>query len=104
MLLAGPGLAGGDGYRLEVLLTPRREHLALAAHDDVAGGADPVEQVLRHGLGERGPADHQDDLPGVPGDVQRGLAGRVGRPDDVDVIAGALAGLRGVGAVVDATA
>ena len=49
-------------------------------------------------------ADDQHHPPGEAGQVERGLAGRVGRPDDVDVVALGLAGLAGVRAVVDAAA
>ena len=41
---------------------------------------------------------------GEAGQVERGLAGQVGRPDDVDVVALGLAGLARVRAVVDAAA
>ena len=49
-------------------------------------------------------ADHQHHPLGVAGEVERGLAGRVRRADDVDLVALALAGLAGVRAVVDAAA
>jgi hypothetical protein len=55
---------------------------------DVGRRGDLVDQVLRHPRGQGLAADHDGDLPGVPGQVDRGLAGGVGPAGDVDVLAG----------------
>ena len=59
-------------------------------------------RYLGHAVLEGVGAHQHDDPLSVAGDVQRGLAGRVGRPDEVHVVALALAGLARGRAVVDA--
>ena len=64
-------------------------------------GLDPRDEVLRHGQLETGAADEHHDPLGVAREVQRGLAGRVGGADEVDLLALALGRLARRGAVVD---
>ncbi len=56
-------------------------------HLDVLGGQDPGDEVLRHRGLERVPPHDEHHLLGVASEVEGRLAGRVGRPDDVDVLA-----------------
>ena len=65
------------------------DDLGAQPHLDVLGGVDSLDQVLGHRLLQRVRSHQQDDLARVAGDVQRGLACRVGSPDDVHVVAGA---------------
>ena len=55
---------------------------------------DLLDEVVRHRRLQRRPADQHGDRLGRLRHVHRGLAGRVGAADDVDVLAGAIAELR----------
>jgi hypothetical protein len=71
--------------RLEVLTAVAVGDLGVQAHRDVRRGLDLPDQVGRHRPGQ-GVAPHQHGhLPGVPGQVQRGLSGRVPRAHDEHV-------------------
>ena len=93
-----------QGELLQVLVAVRRDHLGAGADRDVVDRRDLLDQVVRHRLLQRGAAHQDGHRPGVPGEVDGGLAGRVGAADDVDVLAGAVGRLGQGRAVVDAAA
>ena len=65
---------------------------------------DSLDQVGGHALAEPVAADEHRHASRLVREVQDGLAGGVPRPDDHDVLAGALSCLAAAGAVVDAVA
>src|SRR5713226_3869730 len=65
---------------------------------------DLVDQILRHGAGERVPADKNHDAFCVPGKIHSGLAGRIRAAYDVNDLALAGQCLGGAAAVVDSRA
>ena len=74
------GVPVGQRQRLEVAVAPARHHLAAIPDGDVGRGGDPLHQVPRHRVGERGGADDQHHPPGEAGQVERGLAGQLAAP------------------------
>ena len=55
---------------------------------DVPRRADLLDEVLRHARRDVGPADEEGDVPGVLGEVQRSLTGRVPTADHVHRLPG----------------
>ena len=68
----------------------------------LAVDCDLADEVVRHPGVEGSGAHHQRHAPGVPGEVERRLAGGVGAPEDVDVPPGH-GGCFGAGAAVEDT-
>ena len=98
------GAAVDDGDLLEVAVAPTRDDLGVQSHVDVGGGVNALDEVLRHRLFEGSGPDEQRDAPGEGREVERGLAGRVGRADDVHLFVLTEARLARTGPVVDAAA
>ena len=63
-------------------------HLGVQAHRDVRRGLDLPDQVVRHRPGQAVAPHQHRHQPGVPGQVQRGLAGRVPRAHHEHVAVG----------------
>lgn len=63
-----------------------RGHLGVGENIHVRRVLDAIDQVLRQGLLETGPADDDADLPGIARKVHGCLTGRVSAADNQDVL------------------
>ena len=79
-------IAADDRHRLELLAAV--EGLDLAALPDlhVLGGLDAIDEIARHRRVQR-PPNHEVDAPGVSGEVDHRLPGRVAAADHDHVLA-----------------
>ena len=98
----GTGRDVGQHQLLEPAVAAAVDHLRAEPHVDVRGGLDLAHQVLGHARADRLPANDERHLPGIVGQVERGLPGRVGTADDECVTADEKRRLR-VGAAVEHT-
>src|SRR4029079_13664291 len=81
-----------DVYPLQPAVTTRGGDLAAGGDLDARVPLDLVDEVPRHGLLEAAATHHDGHALGEPGQVDRGLAGRVAAADDHHVVPLHLAG------------
>src|SRR6185437_2631782 len=67
------------------LCSPYTARISAKLHADVRFRAELLDQVVGHAVLEAWPPHDEGHLAGVTGKVQRGLAGRVARADQVDI-------------------
>ena len=89
---------------LQVVITVRCHHVGAGPDGDRVDVRDLLDEVVGHRAFQRGPADEHRHRARVPGQVDGGLAGRVGAADDEHVLPGAGRRLGQGGPVVDAAA
>ena len=100
-LLAFTGLVVLQTDALQVSVPLHRVHDGVGQLLDVVLGADLLDQVVRHRVFEGAPADDGHRLGGA-GQIHRGLPGRVGAADDIDLVVLTVRGDRRGRAVVHA--
>jgi len=78
------------------------DHLGARQDENILGGANAVDQVLRQRALERIASDHDADAPRELREVHRGLACRIAAAHDIDVLVPGQRRFAGTGAVVHA--
>src|SRR5208337_3072512 len=96
------GIRAKDGNFFEMYFAVHLDHAGVGPDLNVGPLFDLIDQILRHGAGERSAADEHDDAVRISGEIHGGLTGRVRATDDVDNFTLAGQCLGGATAVVDA--
>ena len=84
----GAGREIAQDQMLEPPVSTTADHFGAEAYLDVLRRLDLVDQVLRHLRAQRTPSDHERDPARIAGEMEHGLSGGVGAPDDEHVAAG----------------